>query len=285
MNNHKNDMNQLRQYFDHRGYKLSYLDTHPGDASRPVVLLIHGFPDTAVMWSEQIRFLVDAGYRCLAPDTLGCGDSELGRKLDDYNVFNIIAHHIALLDHLNIERADVVGHDWGAVQAWFLAAYHPTRLKTLTVVSVGHPTAYARAGLRQMVAGWYIAYFNLRGISERLLAGKGRLSLRSVFRSHPDMDEVMGRFSEPGRLVAALNLYRANLITVLTRSHPKVTVPTLGVWSEGDDFLVEKQMRDSEKWMAADWSYQRTGGAHWVPITEPGWLNSQILEHLAKGVA
>ncbi|WP_188093547.1 alpha/beta fold hydrolase [Marinobacter salinexigens] len=276
------DMNGLRQTFTRDGFQLSYLDTHPDDSARPVVLLIHGFPDTACMWAPQINALTDAGYRCIAPDTLGCGESDMGNKVDDYNIFTIIGNHIALLDHLNIDQVDLAGHDWGAVQAWFLAAYHPKRTKTLCAISVGHPTAYARAGLRQMMAGWYIAYFNLRGISERFLPGKGRFSLRSIFRTHPNINEVMKRFAEPGRLMAAVNIYRANLVPVLTRSHPKVIAPTLGIWSKEDVFLTEKQLTDSEKWTTGDWTYKKTDGAHWIPITEPEWLNAQLLGHFQR---
>ncbi|WP_226661777.1 alpha/beta fold hydrolase [Microbulbifer aggregans] len=269
-----------RHHFEHRGFQLAYNDTHPDDASRPVALLMHGFPDTADLWQQQIKDLTAAGYRCIAPDTLGCGQSDIAENVGDYNVLKIISDHIALLDLLTIARVDVIGHDWGAVQAWLIAAHYPERVRTLTAVSVGHPGAYARAGFRQWLAGWYIGYFQLKGISERLLLGSGRFSLRNVFRTHPSPDEVMERLAKPGRLTAALRIYRANLVTVLARPHPKVKVPTMSIWSDGDLFLIEKQVTSSEKWVDNSWQYHRVSGAHWVPITAAQTFNEKLLQHL-----
>jgi len=269
-----------RRTFTHRGLSLSYLDSAPDDSDRPVVLLLHGFPDTARMWDAQITALHAAGYRCLAPDTVGCGESQVAAKLADYNARTITNDHRALLDHLNINRAAVIGHDWGAVLAWLLAGHDPDRIHHLVALSVGHPMAYARAGADQKLAGWYIIFFLMAGLSETLLRGDGRFSLRRVFRSHPEMDEVMTRLAKPGRLTAALRIYRASLPTVLLQRQPAVRANTLGIWSEGDRFLVESQMRDSGRWVDGDWTFERIPGGHWIPLEQPDWLNARILDHL-----
>jgi pimeloyl-ACP methyl ester carboxylesterase len=103
-----------RQGFVNRGLRLSYLDSAPGDTARPVVLLLHGFPDSAQMWVSQIQALHDAGYRCLAPDTVGCGQSQIAPRRSGYNARTIIEDHRELLRHLGIGKCHVVGHDWGA---------------------------------------------------------------------------------------------------------------------------------------------------------------------------
>lgn len=270
-----------RQRFTTRGLELSYLDSAPGDRQRPVALLLHGFPDAAAMWQPQIDALHANGYRCIAPDTVGCGESQIATTRADYNVLRIVADVVALLDHLRLDEVDVVGHDWGAVQAWLLAARHPQRVRRLVALSVGHPMAYARAGTDQKIAGWYIAFFLLAGLSERLLSGEGRLSLRRVFASHPQMDEVLHRLRAPGRLTAALRIYRASLVTALFTSHPAVAAPTLGIWSRGDRFLVESQMAGSARYVTGPWTYRETGGGHWIPIEQPDWLNRQLLSFLA----
>jgi hypothetical protein len=82
--------------------------------------------------------------------------------------------------------------------------------------------------------GWYTLFFLLGGLADRLLAGEGRLSLRRVFRGHPQMDEVLQRLREPGRMTAALRIYRAAVVPVLFTRQPQVAAPTLGLWSEGD---------------------------------------------------
>ncbi len=275
-----NDHVIQRAHFEHRGLRLSYLDSAPGDSGRSVVLFLHGFPDTSSMWITQIKALHAAGYRCIAPDTVGCGDSQIAPRLSDYNAQTICRDHLALLDHLNIEKSNVVGHDWGAGVAWLLAAWHPERVQRLTVMSVGHPMAYASSGLNQKLAGWYIAFFTLAGLSEFLLRGSGWFSLRRIFGTHPDMDEVMQRLTRPGRLTAALRIYRASLATMLLRSHPKVKVPTLGIWSRSDVFLVESQMLDSKKYVDGPWQYQAVNGGHWIPLDQPDYVTNKLLVHL-----
>ncbi|NGY03744.1 alpha/beta fold hydrolase [Solimonas terrae] len=271
-----------RGYFDSRGFRLSYLDSAPGARDRPAVLLLHGFPDEAGMWVAQIDALHAAGFRCIAPDTIGCGESAVGAQLHDYSARLIVADALALLDQLGIAQAHIVGHDWGAVLAWYAAIYYPQRVLRLVVLSVGHPTAYGRAGLAQKIKGWYVLFFLLAGLSERLLSGNGRFSLRRVFGTHPQMDAVMQRLSAPGRLTAALRIYRANFVDVLFRSHPAVPASTLALWSECDAFLTESQMLASESRVRGKWRYQRLGGRHWIPLEQPALLNDLLLAHLRE---
>lgn len=271
-----------RSTLKHRGLTLSYLDTAPGDHGRPVVLFIHGFPDTAMMWTVQMTALHAAGYRCIAPDTVGCGESDMAATLGDYDVATLIEAPIALLDHLRLDRVDIVGHDWGAVQAWMIAGRYPQRVRRLVAISVGHPMAYARAGWDQKKAGWYILFFQLAGLAERLLLGAGRFSMGRVFTSHPHMDEVIQRLAQPGRLTAALRIYRASLATALLKKQSNVQAPTLGIWSTGDRFLVESQMRDSRRYVDGPWTFLTIDGGHWIPLEHPEWTTQQLLKHFAS---
>jgi pimeloyl-ACP methyl ester carboxylesterase len=270
----------VRGFFEHRGLRLSYLDSAPCAERRPTVLLLHGFPDTAEMWLPQIERLHQAGYRCIAPDTLGCGRSDMAPRLGDYHALKITGDHRALLEHLGIAQAHVVGHDWGAVIGWMFAGHFPQRTLSLVAMSVGHPTAYARSGPRQKLMGWYTLFFLLGGLADRLLAGEGRLSLRRVFRGHPQMDEVLQRLREPGRMTAALRIYRAAIVPVLFTRQPQVAAPTLGLWSEGDLFLVEAQMTASARFVDGPWRYGRLHGGHWMSLEQPEHIGALILDHL-----
>ena len=270
-----------RGRFLHRGLNLSYLDSSPGDRTRPAVLLLHGFSDEATLWMAQFAELHAAGYRCIAPDTVGCGESDAAPRLRDYQALAIVSDHLALLDELGIAKVHVVGHDWGAVLAWLLAGHFPDRVRSLAVLGVGHPTAYALSGPRQKLLAWYTYYFLLAGISDRLLAGTGPFSLAKYFR-HPRKAQVLARLRRPGRMTAALRIYRANVVTVLLQRHPKPRAPTLGIWAEGDRFLVESQMARSDRWVTGPWRYQRFPGDHWTPVVEPARLNQALLEHLQR---
>lgn len=270
-----------RAWFSRRGLRLSYLDSAPGDDKRPAVLFLHGFPDEAILWRAQIAALHNAGYRCIAPDTVGCGESDIAPELRDYSALTIAGDHIALLDNLGIRRPHVVGHDWGAVIAWLLAGHYPQRVNHLAVLGVGHPTAYARSGPAQKLRAWYTYYFMLPGISERLLQGNGRLSLPDVFR-HPEPDHVMERLRRPGRMTAALRIYRANVVSVMLCKQPKPRARTLGIWARGDHLLLESQMRKSGWWVMGYWRYERLDGGHWTPLEEPLRLNDLLLDHFGR---
>ncbi len=273
-------VNASRRTFVHRGIELSFLEAGPETAE--AILLLHGFPDEATMWWPVLSRLAADGHRVIAPDTVGCGQSGMAPHRYDYGALQVVSDHVALLDHLGVDRVHVVGHDWGSVIAWFLAVYHPDRLRSLVAVSLGHPTAYAHAGLSQKRAGWYIGVFCAAGLAERVLLERSPLGLSHVFGSHPDIDEVLDRLGKPGRLTAAVRLYRANLLQVLMQRHPAVKAPTLGIWSSGDPFVVECQMTDSATYVDGPWRYVHLDGGHWIPIDQPELLTDLVLEHVAK---
>ncbi|MGH2811170.1 MAG: alpha/beta fold hydrolase, partial [Actinomycetota bacterium] len=99
------------------------------------VLLLHGFPDSADLWRGQIPALVTAGFRAIAPDLRGFGQSDKPSKVEDYALLLILQDVVGLMDRLEVERAHVVGHDWGAVVAWLLATFQPERVGSLVAVS------------------------------------------------------------------------------------------------------------------------------------------------------
>lgn len=277
-----NSQSPQRSSYTHRGLNLSYLDSAPDDRGRPVVLLLHGFPDEASMWSAQITALHGAGFRVLAPDLCGYGESDIAPKLREYHARRIVADQTALLDHLGVATADVVGHDWGAVIAWFMAIWAADRVRRLVVMSVGHPTVYARAGWEQKRKGWYTLYFQLPWLSERMLASASRFSLQWVFGSHPRILEAMKRVRRPGRMLAAIRLYRANALTILFGRLGSVTAPTLGLYSEGDAFLSEAQMQESADFVSGGWRYEKLPGGHWIPLTQTERCNQLLVDFLSQ---
>ena len=256
-----------------------------GDDGDPAVLLLHGWPDTHALWRHQIEALVEAGYRTIAPDLRGFGDSDKPEVVDAYGVRDLAADVTGVLDHLAIGRAHVVGHDWGAALAWALAAFTPDRVASLAAVSVGHPKAFRDAGLAQRQKSWYMLLFQFEGVAERWLSNDAFANLRQWTR-HPDVDEVVSRLADPAALSASLALYRANLppewLVTPPLEFPPVNCPTLGIWSSGDVALTEQQMVDSASEVTGRWRYERIDGAgHWIPLEAPARFNTLLLDHLA----
>src|SRR3954469_18046714 len=203
-----------------------------GDRSAPAVLLVHGFPDSSHLWRHQIEALTHAGLRTIAPDMRGFGASDKPADVDEYRLTRAVADLVAILDALDIDKARLVGHDWGAAVAWIFAALHPNRVERLVAMSVGHPAAQRRT-IADREKAWYMLLFQFEGVAEELLTRDDWALLREWLRGDGDVDRYVADLSRPGALTAALNWYRAN-------AHPSrelrgrppvppVTVPTLAV--------------------------------------------------------
>lgn len=258
------------------------------------VLLLHGFPDSWHLWHRQVPALVAAGHRVVAPDLRGYGLSDRPTDVDAYALTELLGDVVGLLDQLGIERAAVVGHDWGALLAWALATTEPTRVTRLVALSVGHPAARTKGGLAQQVKGLYIPFFLLPGAAEAVLPLRDWALLRRVAwrgakpGENPYVDRQVADLSRPGALSAALSWYRANI--VLRRGRPSVprsvrrpvACPVLGVWSDRDPALTERQMTASADHVVGDWRYERIEGAgHWLPVEAGDALNGLLVDFLA----
>ena len=178
---------------------LRILVTDHGPKDGPVVLMLHGWPDTAHLWRQQIPALVQAGYRVLAPDLRGFGESDKPDEVDACRVSACAGDAMAILDDVGAERAHVVGHDWGAAVGWALALSHPERVHTLVALSVGHPAAFANGGLRQLKASWYMLLFQFEGIAEEFLSRDDWAMFRRFLGNHPETERWIGTLSKPGR--------------------------------------------------------------------------------------
>lgn len=245
------------------------------------VLLVHGFPDDHDVWRHQVPALVRAGHRVIVPDLRGCGRSDMPAAVRDYRLPLLVSDLVGVLDALGARRVRLVGHDWGAVIAWCLCMTHPERVERYVALSVGHLTAYARGPLRQKLMAWYVVFFQLRGIAERLLKARKWRLLRALTGHHAEAARWTARLAQPGRLTAAINYYRANVGLLLGRALPMVSVPVVGVWSSGDRFLCEQQMLDSARWVAGPWRYVRLEGlSHWMQLDAPATVNRLLIDLL-----
>ncbi len=249
----------------------------------PAVLLVHGFPDSRAVWRRQVGPLTEAGFRVIAPDLRGFGASERPEGVDAYRVTELVGDLIELLDEHGIERAHVVGHDWGAGIAWVLAALLPDRVASLAALSVGHPNASRPRSLESREKAWYQLLFQFDEAEELLLRDDGRL-LREWLADAPDADRYVEELREPGALTARLGLYRANLhprSELEPRALPPVNAPTLGLWSTGERYLTEAPMIRSGEYVTGPWRYERVEGAsHWLQLAAPDRVNRLLLEHL-----
>lgn len=252
-------------------------------AGTPVVLL-HGWPDTGDLWAHQIRTLAAAGYRTIVPDLRGFGDSSKPTDIPSYALTEHVGDVVAILDALDIPRAHVVGHDWGAAIAWSVAAFLPDRVSSLVALSTGHPTSFVTAGTRQLQLSWYMLLFQFPGIAEQWLSADDYRNFRKV-SGHPQADEAARRLSVPGALTASLGIYRANVppesLLAPAPQLPPVTAPAMGVWSSKDGALTERSMTGSAAYVMGSWRYERIDNVgHWIPLDAPEKVDALLLDFL-----
>lgn len=250
------------------------LEVHVEGEGEPVVL-VHGFPDSSALFRLLIPRLVAAGYRTVAPDLRGFGESDAPLGKRNYTVARLAADVLAVMDAVGVKKAHLVGHDWGAAVAWLLAGKYAERFHTLTALSAGHARAYLAAGLPQVVRAWYILIILVPFLSERATRARNWALLRAGAAHHPESERWIRDLSRPGRLTAGFNVYRAN---VSGGEHPNVRIPVLGIWSDGDVALTEAQMKLSERYVDGPFRYERIEGAsHWFPVEVPDRLSELLL--------
>jgi pimeloyl-ACP methyl ester carboxylesterase len=260
------------------------------DEGRTVVLL-HGFPQSSGEWRAQLDALGSAGFRCVAPDQRGYSPGARPDTVAAYGIEHLVGDILDLCDALGADQVDLVGHDWGAIVAWVVAAEHPERLRTLTVVSVPHPEAfadaYASSTSAQKEMSSYIDVFRAPGdAGERMLLGDDGGGIKRMFE-HIGLDpeaagEHAGVHGEPGGLTAALNWYRATHPTKM-RGVPPVVVPTLFVWSTADPAISREAADGCAQYVSGPFHYEVLEGVdHWVPELAADRLNELLLAHLAS---
>jgi pimeloyl-ACP methyl ester carboxylesterase len=250
----------------------------------PPVILLHGWPDTHAIWQSQIAALAAAGYQAIAPDLRGFGASDKPEGVDAYNILSLAGDVAGVLDHLGVERAHVIGHDWGAALAWAFAAFLPDRVDHLVCLSVGHPSAFAGAGFPQREKSWYMLLFQFEGIAEQWLSMNDFENLRA-WSHHPGLDDEIERLRRPGELTAGLNWYRANLapstLVEPAIEFPPVPAPTMGLWGSAEFALTEAQMTGSGEFVSGPWRYERLDGlGHWLTLEAPDRVNALLLDFL-----
>ncbi len=277
----------MEQY--HRG-ELTFDVIDAGPADGPVVVLLHGFPQFNTSWNAVIDRLTAQGYRCLAPNQRGYSPGARPRRRRDYRMSEIVEDIRALIDASGAERVHLAAHDWGAAAAWAAAAELPDRIATLTPFSVPHPGAFLKGLVtsRQGLMSWYMYFFQLPWLPERLLLGSDHSairmseSLQSGGQSKEAADRDAKAMAAPGVLTAALNWYRALPLTDLRQSAGKIAVPTMYVWSDKDIALAEKPARNTVRYVTGDYRFEVLRGvSHWIPDECPDAAADLLLEWFA----
>ncbi|HEU4726276.1 MAG TPA: alpha/beta hydrolase [Kofleriaceae bacterium] len=173
----------MTRFIQANGLRMHIIEEGAG----PLVLLLHGFPEFSGTWRHQVRALATAGYRVVAPDQRGYGQTDCPERVDAYTMLHLVGDVIGLLDALGEQQAVVVGHDWGAPVAWNTAVLRPDRVRAVAGISVPHrarrrvaPTAAMRHVFGDK---FYMLYFQDPGVAEREFGADVRAGLRRLLHA------------------------------------------------------------------------------------------------------
>jgi pimeloyl-ACP methyl ester carboxylesterase len=248
-------------------------DTGPLDAA-DVVVCLHGFPQDRTAFDEVAAQLAAAGLRVLVPNQRGYSPQARPHGRAAYALELLADDVVTLLNAAGVDRAHVVGHDWGGGVAWFVGSRRAHRVVSLTVLSTAHPAAMRAQLWRggQALRSWYVAAFQLPWLPEAgLTAAHGRL-LESALRGSGLPADRAGRYvqrmCQPGALTAALGWYRA-IPAPQGRGAGRVSVPTTYVVGRRDPFFSPASVRATAELVTGPYQLVGLDAGHWLPELEP----------------
>src|SRR5215217_4707381 len=262
--------------FERGPLRFAVIDSGPADAE--VVILLHGFPQQPRGFKGVAERLNAAGLRTLIPSQRGYTPTARPALRRDYRTEETTADVIALLDAAGLDRAHIVGHDWGGAQAWAAAAWYPNRVSSLTVLSTPHPAAMRKAFLAssQGLASWYIGFFQLPRVPE-LLAG---LTLGKTFRGTELPPRYINIYLDAMAYPGALNWYRG--IPYSRRpAIGRITVPTTYVWGNRDIALTRRAAELTADYVDGSYEFRELNAGHWLPEAHPAETAAAILDRVA----
>ena len=267
--------------YSHDGLTFDVLDEGPLDG--PVVVLLHGFPERATSWAGVTAILRRHGLRTLAVDQRGYSRGARPERRRDYRLHLLVDDVVALLERVDAP-VHLVGHDWGAVVGWLLAARRPDLLLSWTAVSVPHPRAFLRALVTssQGRRSWYFGFFSLPGLPERAARPDGPLErgLRRSGMTDADIERFRTEVVGAGVLPGALGWYRAIWLLDGSAAQARVRVPTTLLWSDGDVAIARRGAELSAGYVDAPFRLEVLEGvSHWVPAHAPDRVARAVLGH------
>ncbi len=270
--------------------------TFTADVAGPIdgalVLLLHGYPESRHSWRAALPALADAGYRAVAPDQRGysAGARPDPKDLSNYAFDKLVNDAIEIVSAAGHEgrRFHQVGHDWGGQVSWGVAAAHPKRLASLTVMSRPHPKSFRRAlekpdGEQKNRSRHHRAFLDPE-TGKLLLADNARRLRDGLFGQGVPaaaMDEHLSVLGSPQAMEAALAWYRANV--GLTADIGTIEVPTLYIWGDVDATVGPDAAHGTGEFVSGAFAMEVLPGVgHFVMDQAPVKATDLLLAHLRK---
>jgi pimeloyl-ACP methyl ester carboxylesterase len=270
-------------YVSANGVRFAYLEEGQG----PLVLLVHGFPDTARTWDAVRPALAAAGFRAVSPFTRGYHPTEVPAD-GAYDGTTLGRDVLALIEALGERSAIVVGHDWGASAAYAAAALDPERVRFLVTVAIPHPASLLPLP-RIVWGGRHMMFFQRKGAEDAVRANGFAYVDTLLRRWSPawqvPADEtaaVKRAFQEPGCLSAALGYYRAIQLRLPPEQRRALTVPSATFCGEDDPILRASDYERARRFYRAPHTVVTMPGGHFLHREHPERFIAELLQLLPR---
>lgn len=270
------------------GIEFEVFEAGAGDR---LALLLHGFPQNAIMWRHLIRPLAAAGFRVWAVNQRGYGATTRPARKDAYSLEALTGDVAGLIDAANPASVSLIGHDWGGFIAWVVATRRLRPIDALVFLNIPHPLCFRRAleaGWRQKFKSIYAGFFQLPWLPDRLLSARSGAFAELLMRWSAGGDSVFSKdameiyranVASPGAATAMLNWYRAAGREILEAEdlESPIDAPTLVVWGLRDAALSESCLEGVERYVRDLRIELLPGVSHWTPEEAPEKVNALIL--------
>jgi pimeloyl-ACP methyl ester carboxylesterase len=257
-----------------------------------LALCLHGFPEHAFSWRNQLPFLASLGYRAWAPNQRGYGKSFRPKKVSEYDLSHLMTDVAGLIDASCAESVTLIGHDWGGIVAWFFAIRHVRPINRLVIMNVPHPGT--SKSFKQMLKLWYMFLFQIPLLPEYMLSRDRARMVRNIYlstakdRTHfPEvlLDVYRDNAADIAQARAMINWYRAALQGGLNRQRrlgmKQIEVPTLLLWGEDDPVLLKESSYGTEHFVSDLTLRYLPGVSHWTQEEAPELVNSMLQAFLS----
>ena len=283
---------QEHKYIKTNGIKLHVVQQGPQEGQ--LVILLHGFPEFWYGWSKQMSELANQGFRVWVPDQRGYNLSDKPKKVSDYRIDHLTADIAGLIKASGKEKVILIGHDWGGIVAWRVAREYPELLHKLIVLNAPHEMAMSKQLFQhplQILKSSYIAFFQIRGVPERLFGMFDWKIMKKALVSSSqegtfskeDFRAYRTAWSQPGAMRSMINWYRALAMNPINSAVPSsVLVPTFLIWGAKDQFLGHELASRSLEFCENGQGVLLGEATHWVHHEEPEQVNKLNVDFIRE---
>ncbi|KAF5077722.1 Epoxide hydrolase A [anaerobic digester metagenome] len=253
-----------------------------------LIIFLHGFPESSIIWEKTMVKFAALGYRCIAPNQRGYSDGARPEGYKNYSFKKLSADVIGLADLMgNSEKFHLVGHDIGAALGWNIVTLYPQRIQSWTAMSVPHWPAYTWAlenDPAQREKGAYVKRFLMPEAPEALLAANDYAALRKLWENfdHRTIEDYLQIFRQKKARTATINWYRAIMQLQEGINYGEIETPTVFIWGNKDLAIGRTGVEKSHTYMKGEYFFYELNAGHWLTEFNEEEVSEIIINHIKK---